>query len=211
MAHRTLAGSSEHVEVVKGSRFRAIVAPLAEPEAAAAWVARLRETESDAGHVAWAWRWGDAQRWSDDGEPGGTAGRPMLEVLLKRDLDRVIAGVARVYGGVKLGAGGLARAYGGGVAKALDAASIATVHDRLGFLLTAPFAEVDAVLRALAEPAVEHDAPVFDAAGVVLQGTVLASEGKRIALAIASVTRGRASWAWPDTAPPAASPGGHRK
>lgn len=210
MAHRTIAGPSEHVEVVKGSRFRTVVAPLTEPEAATAWIAQLRGAESDAGHVAWAWRWGAAQRWSDDGEPGGTAGRPMLEVILKRDLDRVIAGVARVYGGVKLGAGGLARAYGGGVAKALDAANIVEVHDRLGFVLTAPFAEVDAVLRALAEPAVEHATPDFDAAGVVLQGTVLASESERIALEIATATRGRAAWAWSDAAPPA-SPGGQRK
>lgn len=210
MAHRTIAGPSEHAEVVKGSRFRAVVAPLTEPEAAAAWIAQLRGAESDAGHVAWAWRWGDAQRWSDDGEPGGTAGRPMLEVILKRDLDRVIAGVARVYGGVKLGAGGLARAYGGGVAKALDVATIVEVPDRLGFLLTAPFAEVDAVLRALAEPAVEHAPPDFDAAGVVVQGTVLASERDRIALEIATVTRGRTAWAWSDAAPPA-PPGGQRK
>jgi putative IMPACT (imprinted ancient) family translation regulator len=210
MAHRSIAGPSEHVEVVKGSRFRAIVAPLAEPEAAAAWIARLREAESDAGHVAWAWRWGEASRWSDDGEPGGTAGRPMLEVILKRDLDRVIAGVARVFGGVKLGAGGLARAYGGGVAKALDAATVVDVPDRLGFSLTAPFAEVDTVLRALAEPGVLHAPPEFDAAGVVVRGTVLASEADRISLEIATATRGRAAWAWSPTAPPA-SPGGQRK
>ncbi len=202
MAHRTLAGASEHVEVVKGSRFRAVVAPLAEPEAAAAWVAQLRETDPGAGHVAWAWRWGDASRWSDDGEPGGTAGRPMLEVLQKRDLDRVIAGVSRVFGGVKLGAGGLARAYGGGVAKALDGAAIVEVPDRVGFRLTAPFADVDAVLRALAEPAIVHAPPDFDAAGVVLRGTVLAAEGDRIAQGIATATRGRAAWAWLDAATP---------
>ncbi|MFU8887986.1 MAG: IMPACT family protein [Trueperaceae bacterium] len=198
MAHRTIAGPSEHLEVVKGSRFRAVVAPLAEVGDADAWIARLRAAEPDAGHVAWAWRWGDVQRWSDDGEPGGTAGRPMLEVLLKRDLDRVIAGVARVFGGVKLGAGGLARAYGGSVARALDAVAVLDVPDRLGFTLRAPFAEVDAVLRALAEPDVDHGPPAFDAGGVVVRGTVLAAAAERIEERVTTVTRGRGLWVWPD-------------
>ncbi len=201
MAHRTIAGPSEHLEVVKGSRFHAVVAPLEDVDEADAWIARLRAAEPDAGHVAWAWRWGAVQRWSDDGEPGGTAGRPMLEVLLKRDLDRVIAGVARVFGGVKLGAGGLARAYGGSLARALDAAPVLDVPDRRGFTLRAPFAEVDSVLRALADADVEHEPPAFDAGGVVVRGTVLASAAERIAAHVTTVTRGRGSWDWPGEDP----------
>ena len=202
MAHRTIAGPSEHLEVVKGSRFRAVVAPLAEVEDAEAWIAHLRAVEPDAGHVAWAWRWGALQRWSDDGEPGGTAGRPMLEVLLKRDLDRVIVGVARVFGGVKLGAGGLARAYGGSVARALDAAQVLDVPDRLGFTLRAPFAEVDSVLRALSDPDIEHAPAEFDAGGVLVRGTVLASAAERVAAHVTTVTRGRGMWTWPGEARP---------
>ena len=206
MAHRTIAGPSEHLEVVKGSRFRAVVAPLADVDDAGEWIARLRAAEPDAGHVAWAWRWGGLQRWSDDGEPGGTAGRPMLEVLLKRDLDRVIAGVARVFGGVKLGAGGLARAYGGSVARALDAASVREVPDRVAFALRAPFAEVDGVLRALADADVEHAPPEFDAGGVHLRGAVLASAAERIEARITTVTRGRGRWVWPDEGAPPHEP-----
>lgn len=63
-------------------------------------------------------------RFSDDGEPGGTAGRPMLETLQRRELDRVIGVMTRYYGGTKLGAGGLVRAYGGTLAKTLDSASV---------------------------------------------------------------------------------------
>ena len=203
MAHRTIAGRSEHLDVVKGSRFRAVVAPLEDVADAEAWLGALRAAEPDAGHVAWAWRWGDLQRWSDDGEPGGTAGRPMLEVLFKRDLDRVIAGVARVFGGVKLGAGGLARAYGGSVARALDAAAVCEVPDRVAFALRAPFAEVDGVLRALADADVEHAPPEFDAGGVHLRGTVLASAAERVEERVTTVTRGRGVWAWPrEGAPP---------
>jgi hypothetical protein len=115
--------------------------------------------ERDAAHVAWAWRWGETLRWSDDGEPGGTAGRPMLEVLTKRDLDRTVALVARVFGGVKLGAGGLARAYGGAVARALDAARVVEVPDRRAFAVRAGFADVDVLLRLLDDESVDH-APV---------------------------------------------------
>ena len=127
----------------------------------------------------------------------------MLEVLVKRDLDRVIAGVARVFGGVKLGAGGLARAYGGSVARALDAASVLDVPDRLAFALRAPFAEVDAVLRALADPEVDHAPPEFDAGGVIVRGTVLAAASERIEERITTVTRGRGRWGWSDADSPA--------
>jgi len=203
MGYRTIAGPGEHLELVKASRFRAVAAPLDRVEDAEAWIARLRGAEPDAGHVAWAWRWGDVLRWSDDGEPGGTAGRPMLEVLLKRDLDRVIVLVARTFGGTKLGAGGLARAYGGSVARALDGTRVVEVADRRAFTLRAPFADVDAVLRALADFEVEHAPPEFDAGGVCLRGTLLAEAAGRIAECVTGVTRGRASWDWPATAPPA--------
>jgi len=206
VAHRTLAAVARHEDVVKGSRFRALVAPLARPEEADAWIARVRAAESDAGHVAWAWRWGDTLRWSDDGEPGGTAGRPMLEVLTKRDLDRTVALVARVFGGVKLGAGGLARAYGGAVARALDAARVVAVLDRRGFVVRAPFADVDALLRLLADKAVGHEPADFGAAGVGVRGTVLASHADAVAARAVELTRGRATWTWSSAASADATP-----
>jgi putative IMPACT (imprinted ancient) family translation regulator len=201
MAHRTLAAVSRHDDVVKGSRFRAVVAPLGRPEDAEAWVARVRDEDAAAGHVAWAWRWGAVVRWSDDGEPGGTAGRPMLEVLAKRDLDRTVAVVARVFGGVKLGAGGLARAYGGAVARALDLARVVVVPDRRAFEVRAPFAEVDALLRTLAGSGIDHEPAEFGPDGVAVRGRVLADQADALAARAIEVTRGRARWAWrPDPA-----------
>jgi putative IMPACT (imprinted ancient) family translation regulator len=196
MAHRTLAGIARHEETVKGSRFRATVAPLAAPAEAQAWVERVRAEERDAGHVAWAWRWGATMRWSDDGEPGGTAGRPMLEVLAKRDLDRAIAVVARVYGGVNLGAGGLARAYGGAVARALDGAAIVEVPDRRAFVVRVAFGDVDVLLRRLAHPAVAHRPAEFHGEGVDVRGLVLADEADAVAALAVEATRGRARWRW---------------
>jgi len=209
VAHRTLATVSHHVDVVKGSRFRAMVAPLTHPEDAEAWVAHVRSEDAAAGHVAWAWRWGATVRWSDDGEPGGTAGRPILEVLVKRDLDRTVAVVARVFGGVKLGAGGLARAYGGAVARALDVARVVEVPDRRAFEVQAPFAEVDALLRALAGAAVDHEPAEFGPGGVAVRGRVLADQAEAVAARAIEVTRGRARWAWrPD---PPEGPAAQRK
>ena len=193
-----MAEVAEQTLMVKGSRFVAVVAPLERPEGAQAWIDQIRAREADAHHVAWAIRFASLTRFSDDGEPGGTAGRPILEVLVKRDVDRVVAIVARVFGGVKLGAGGLVRAYGGAVARALDGAAIAAVEDRRGFFLTAPFALSDALLRLLAPPAVEHDPPQFAGDGLRVRGSVLASAADAFADRVRDLSRGRAVLTWRD-------------
>jgi putative IMPACT (imprinted ancient) family translation regulator len=196
VGYRTIAETSEATLLVKGSRFLAVVAPIASESDIAAWIARLRAREPDAHHVAWAARLADAMRFSDDGEPGGTAGRPILEILLKRDLDRCIALVARHFGGVKLGAGGLVRAYGGAAARALDAATISEVLDRSSFVLRAPFADCDALLRALATPGVVHAPPTFASDGFSIEGSVLATATEAFEQRIRDVSRGRASLRW---------------
>ncbi|MCK9793618.1 IMPACT family protein [Isoptericola sp. 4D.3] len=122
----TLAGPVDHELVVKKSRFLAHVAPARTVEEADAVVARLRKELWDARHHCVALVVGthaDRQRSSDDGEPSGTAGVPMLEVLRRRGLTDVVAVVTRYFGGVLLGAGGLVRAYSGAVAEALDHAA----------------------------------------------------------------------------------------
>jgi uncharacterized YigZ family protein len=195
VAHHTLARRAEHEDVIKGSRFVAVVAPLRSADAAAALVAAVRAAHPEAGHVCWASRWGDARRWSDDGEPGGTAGRPILEVLEKRGLDRVAAAVARRFGGVKLGAGGLARAYGGAVARAIDAAGVVFAPDRDAFDVRAPFRDADALLRALqGREDVVLAAPDYGADGVVLAGTVLREAADDVAAQVDDLTRGRGRW-----------------
>jgi uncharacterized YigZ family protein len=105
--------------IVKKSRFLGFVAPVADRAEAQAFVARLRTEHADAAHVCWALLAGGQSAAVDDGEPGGTAGRPMLDVLRHQDLEGVLAAVVRYYGGIKLGAGGLVRAYTDAVAQAL--------------------------------------------------------------------------------------------
>ncbi|QCB47070.1 YigZ family protein [Hydrogenophaga sp. PAMC20947] len=104
---------------LKKSRFIGCVEPCVGREEALARVAALRAEHPSATHVCWALMAGGHSAANDDGEPGGTAGRPMLEVLRHQDLEGVLATVVRYYGGIQLGAGGLVRAYTDSVAQAL--------------------------------------------------------------------------------------------
>lgn len=104
---------------IRKSRFIAHAIPVADRDAAMTELQRLREQHPSATHVCWALLAGGQSGMSDDGEPSGTAGRPILEVLRHHDLDGVLAAVVRYYGGVKLGAGGLVRAYTDAIASAL--------------------------------------------------------------------------------------------
>ncbi len=115
---------------IKGSRFIAAVAPAASEEEAMAHVAAVRREHHAARHVCWAWRLGDGgerSRSSDDGEPSGSAGRPILQAIEGADLTFVVVAVTRYFGGTKLGVGGLVRAYGGAAAEALAAVGITVV------------------------------------------------------------------------------------
>ncbi|WP_325170312.1 IMPACT family protein [Cupriavidus respiraculi] len=104
---------------IRKSRFIALAIPVPDRDAAMAELQRLRAQHPTATHVCWALLAGGQSGMSDDGEPSGTAGRPILEVLRHHELDGVLAAVVRYYGGVKLGAGGLVRAYTDAIAAAL--------------------------------------------------------------------------------------------
>ena len=113
----TLKAPCTHQEEIRKSRFLAQAAPVSSAAEAQAFIQLA--SDPGASHNCWAWKVGQQYRSSDDGEPGGTAGRPMLDVLRHQDLEGVLATVVRYFGGVKLGAGGLVRAYTDTVAQAL--------------------------------------------------------------------------------------------
>jgi uncharacterized YigZ family protein len=120
-----------HELIIKKSRFIACVQPMADRAGAQKVVAQLRAEHPGAAHVCWALLAGGQSAAVDDGEPSGTAGRPMLDVLRHQDLEGVLATVVRYFGGVKLGAGGLVRAYTDSVAQALlKAEKIAIIRQR---------------------------------------------------------------------------------
>lgn len=116
---QTLAAPAHSELIIKKSRFIGCVQPMPDRSSAQAHVDALRKQHPGAAHVCWALLAGGQSAAVDDGEPGGTAGRPMLDVLRHQDLDGVLATVVRYFGGIKLGAGGLVRAYTDTVAQAL--------------------------------------------------------------------------------------------
>jgi len=111
-------------ETIKKSRFITLLAHTDGVEAARAFVQQVKSEHPDARHHCWAWVAGaphDSQQlgFSDDGEPSGTAGKPMLAQLMGADIGEITAVVVRYYGGIMLGTGGLVKAYGGGVQQGL--------------------------------------------------------------------------------------------
>ena len=116
----TLAAPARFEQRVRHSRFLALATSVDDVTAATAWI--TAQADAAAGHNAWAYRVGDAYRFSDDGEPAGTAGRPILQAIDGQGRDHVGVLVSRWFGGIKLGAGGLVRAYGGTAAECLRTA-----------------------------------------------------------------------------------------
>lgn len=160
--------------VIKKSRFLAHLAPAGSVAEADAVIARLRKELWDARHHCVAMVLGthaDQARSSDDGEPGGTAGVPMLEVLRHRDVTDLVAVVTRYFGGVKLGAGGLVRAYSGAVAAALDVAAASGVMLRRELLyeveIPVPHGDAGRIDNVLRDWASSHgsvmEPPAYDA------------------------------------------------
>ena len=144
-----LAHPAQHELVIKKSRFIACVESVTGREAAQARVTQLRAAHPDAAHVCWALMAGGQSAANDDGEPGGTAGRPMLEVLRHQDLQGVMASVVRYFGGVKLGAGGLVRAYTDAVAQALLGAEKVPLIVQMHLACSVPYALEGLVRREL--------------------------------------------------------------
>ncbi|MEM8929781.1 MAG: YigZ family protein [Acidobacteriota bacterium] len=125
---RSVARPLRHeIDKIKGSRFLGTVTPVETRDAAAAALDELRVEFREATHNCYAWRVGtdpEAKRASDDGEPSGTAGRPILQEIDGRRLTNVLVVVTRWYGGTKLGTGGLLRAYSAAASEALDRVEI---------------------------------------------------------------------------------------
>jgi len=126
---QTLSHPTQFCYEEKRSRFIAHLWPIKSKEEGFAHFEAIKQQHPDARHHCWAYVIGDPEQalaagFNDDGEPGGTAGKPMLNVLMQRKVGNVFAVVVRYFGGIKLGAGGLTRAYGQAVSRALDAAEL---------------------------------------------------------------------------------------
>ena len=128
-SYGTVLQEAEASFVEKRSRFIGRCRPVATEEEAQDFIAGVRKRHWDAAHNVWAYVLRDgAMRYSDDGEPQGTAGQPALNVLLKRELTDCAVVITRYFGGILLGAGGLTRAYAQGAAQAVQAAGEADMR-----------------------------------------------------------------------------------
>ena len=182
-------------ERIKQSRFITTLARAATAAEAHAFIDRIRAEFDDATHNCWAFVAGPPGStadvgMSDDGEPHGTAGRPMLEALLHAEVGEVAAVVTRYYGGVKLGKGGLQRAYSGGVQKALDSLPIMERVHRSTVWVTVEYAERDPMVRT----AERMDAVLLDeeyGADVRLKVAVPSRQLAEFRHAVAEVTGGK--------------------
>ncbi len=167
----TIKQEAEDEFVERRSRFLCAIAPVATPEEAMAFVARRREAHYDARHTVYAYllREGSRERYSDDGEPQGTGGQPVLEVIRREGLVDVCVAVTRYFGGVLLGAGGLTRAYANGAALAIASAERITYRSCADCEIDMPYPRYGLISRLL---------PDYDA-------LVLASSfGERVVLTV---------------------------
>ncbi|MFC6837310.1 IMPACT family protein [Halomarina ordinaria] len=199
-SYRTLAGSADASFAVRGSEFVGYVAPVEDVEGAEAFVAAVRERHPDATHnvPAYRVRVGDATLGSamlreyqnDDGEPSGSAGKPMLNVLQGQELENVAAVVTRYYGGTNLGVGGLVRAYSRATKVAVAAAGTVeeVPHRRLS--VTVAYDDSGTVRGILESAGVEFDATYES--DVSFDARVPLSEADALADRLRSATSGRA-------------------
>lgn len=190
MPARTLTGLAEHEETVRKSRFVARAAPIEDADEAMAWVGDLSEPR--ASHNCWAYRLGERYRFSDAGEPAGTAGRPIYGAIEAAGVDRAVVVVTRYFGGIKLGAGGLARAYAGAARRCLEAAETRELQATSPVRVAASFDAIG-VVHGLLEP---HDAvkqrEEYTSEGVVLALTMPSEAVAGFRDAVTELTRGEA-------------------
>lgn len=182
--------------LIKKSRFIGCVEPMADRAAAQARVAALKAEHPGATHVCWALLAGGQSAANDDGEPGGTAGRPMLDVLRHQELEGVLATVVRYFGGVKLGAGGLVRAYTDSVAQALLQAERVPLQKRLTLACLVPYALEGRVRRTL-EAAQAELLDAQHGALVTLRFSVVEGAREALVAQLGEVGQGQLGWLEP--------------
>lgn len=191
MTH-TLAALCTHEEEIRKSRFLAVAGPVASIDEAMALFAR--HGDPAATHNCWAYRIGNQYRSNDDGEPGGTAGRPILQAIDGQGLDRVAVLVVRWFGGIKLGAGGLVRAYGGCAANCLRLGERVEVVDTVTAYCRCDFAELPLLRARLAQAGAIIKEEAFDESGSALTLDVPRTVVAELEQMVANITRGRGQW-----------------
>jgi len=186
----TLKDTATFSQDIRKSRFLAVCGPVANEQAAKDFIAQ--HSDPSATHNCWAWRIGQAYRFNDDGEPSGTAGKPILQAIDGQSLDGTVALVIRWFGGILLGSGGLMRAYGGTAATCLRAMDKIELIETLRITITCDFADLALVKARVTGLGATIDSETFIDTGAVLAIDVAADLRDTIVRTATDITRGRA-------------------
>jgi len=187
----TLERTTSLEQVIKKSRFVAVAGPVASEQAAKAFIAA--HSHPAANHNCWAWRVGQSCRSSDDGEPGGTAGKPILQAIDRLQVDNVAVIVTRWFGGILLGSGGLVRAYGGVAAACLRASALVEIRAVQEAAIATTFSDFALVrARLTSVTGVRILGESFTESGAVIEAALPEADARQIIQMIADVTSGRA-------------------
>ncbi len=192
---KTLAAPCRFEETIRKSRFVSNASPVRTQADTLAFYESVADPQAT--HNCWAWRIDHIYRSNDDGEPSGSAGRPILATLDGRELEQAMVVVTRYFGGIKLGIGGLIRAYGGGAAKCLDQAEIVEWQPRIQCRLKFEFALSSAVHSLLEQFGVKKISENFDQSGSKMTIAVDVNRFASLKSALADISRGRAEYFTP--------------
>jgi len=187
----SILGTVTAETVIKQSRFVTHAGTVEDQAATQAFFDRV--TDPAATHNCWAWKLDHSHRFSDDGEPAGTAGRPILSVIESRQLCRVMVVVTRYFGGIKLGAGGLVRAYSACAARCLDGGRIIEVHPTSRWVIEAGFEWTGQVHSVLESCSAVKEEEQFTAQGFRLEVSVRDDRLSNLQTMLLDATRGSAT------------------
>ena len=191
MALYTLDRIERFEQDVRKSRFLAIACPVESEAEVKQYLAEV--SDLSASHNCWAYRIGQAYRFSDDGEPSGTAGKPILQAIDGQALDRTLVVVTRWFGGILLGSGGLIRAYGGTAALCLRAAAKTEYVERVTLGVSLGFSDLALVKARLGSFAgLVMDEETYHDTGARLAFRVPAEKAEEVGRMIVDLTSGRA-------------------
>lgn len=166
LPYQSIAKTAEHeIEPIKGSRFIAFATAVTDDDQAMRFIAQIKQRFPDARHCCWAYQLREQQktRFSDDGEPNGSAGKPILAPIVGQNLQDVLVVVVRYFGGVKLGVGGLVRAYSQAANAVLKQGEIITITPTLILRLVYAYEDSSRVAAALANLELQEDNATYTA------------------------------------------------
>lgn len=188
----TINKTAETSTNIKGSIFISQCSRVSGAQEAIDYIKSIRTKHQDATHNCWAYRISPNEyRFSDDGEPSGTAGQPIFQAILGANLEEVCLVITRYYGGTKLGSGGLARAYSGGASAVLKEAQTFLVKPKTTFTVEAPFSEQNSLFHFLQSHPELATSVVYTETGIQVEVSLYLSEREKIVNLLINSLRGR--------------------